>query len=95
MNKLELIAAMTKAADITSEAAERALNSFIASVTDALKKGEQVPLLNLGTFGVKAWPARKGRNPSTGKPMDIAAMTVAYFKVSTKLKEAVRDVKPQ
>jgi DNA-binding protein HU-alpha len=38
---------------------------------------------------VKKRAARVGRNPATGKPLNIAASKTVGFKVGSKLKEAI------
>jgi DNA-binding protein HU-beta len=80
MNKSELIAAMAKDAGITKAQAGLALDSFVNSVTAALKKGDKVSLIGFGTFSTSKRSARTGRNPQTGAEIQIAAKTVAKFK---------------
>ena len=60
MNKSELIDAIAASADIPKAAAGRALDAMIESVTDALKKDDQVVLVGFGTFSVKDRAARTG-----------------------------------
>lgn len=90
MNKAELIANVAEAADISKAAAGKALMGFQEAVTDSLQKGENVTLIGFGTFSTSDRAARTGRNPQTGKEMQIAARTVAKFKVGKKLAEAVK-----
>ncbi len=90
MNKAELVTSMAGTADISKGAAERALGGFLKAVTGSLQKGESVTLIGFGTFSVAERAARTGRNPQTGKEMQIAAKTVAKFKVGKKLAEAVK-----
>ncbi|MBD1107639.1 HU family DNA-binding protein [Pseudomonas amygdali pv. morsprunorum] len=73
MNKSELIDAIAASADIPKAAAGRALDAVIESVTGALKAGDSVVLVGFGTFSVTDRPARIGRNPQTGKTLEIAA----------------------
>ncbi len=89
MNKSELIDAIAEGADISKASAGRALDSVLDAVTDALKKGDQVSLVGFGTFAVKHRPARTGRNPQTGKEIQIAAANVPGFKAGKALKDAV------
>lgn len=89
MNKSELIDAIAASADISKAAAGRALDAVIDSVTDALKKGDQVALVGFGTFMVKERAARTGRNPQTGAPIQIAAAKIPGFKAGKALKDAV------
>lgn len=90
MTKAELVAAMAKASGSTKTAAEKALNSLISSVRDALKKGRRVTLMGFGTFAVGRRAARNGRNPRTGKIIKIPAAKVPRFKASRALKTAVK-----
>lgn len=90
MTKAEIVAAMAKASGSTKTAAEKALNSLISSVRDALKKGRRVTLVGFGTFAVGRRAARNGRNPRTGKIIKIPAAKVPRFKASRALKTAVK-----
>ncbi|MBN1254818.1 MAG: HU family DNA-binding protein [Deltaproteobacteria bacterium] len=90
MTKLELIDKIAKEAKIPRAAAERALNSFTASVTEVLKAGDKITLPSFGTFLVSNRSARKGRNPRTGEEIDIPAAKIPKFKVGKGLKDAVR-----
>tara|TARA_R100000306_G_scaffold62589_1_gene74890 strand:+ start:16258 stop:16530 length:273 start_codon:yes stop_codon:yes gene_type:complete len=89
VNKSELIDAVAESADLSKAAAGRALDAILDSVTDTLAKGDQVTLIGFGTFAVKERSARTGRNPQTGKAIDIAASKVPSFKPGKALKDAV------
>ncbi len=90
MTKAELIAAMAKDAGISKTAAGKALDSFMAGVTKALKKKSgKVTLVGFGTFSKIRRKARKGRNPQTGEPIKIKATNAVKFKAGKKLKDAV------
>ena len=89
MNKSELIDAIAEGADITKADASRALDAVVATITSALKSGDQVTLVGFGTFLVKERAARTGRNPQTGKEINIAAAKVPGFKAGKGLKDAV------
>lgn len=89
MNKSELIDAIASAADLTKADAGRALDAVLDTVTNALKSGDQVTLVGFGTFLVKERAARTGRNPQTGKEIEIAASKVPSFKPGKAIKDAV------
>lgn len=90
MTKAELVEAMAKDAKITKVAAAAALESFVASVTKALKKKDgKVTLVGFGTFQKTRRKARKGRNPQTGAAIKIKARNVVKFKPGKKLKDAI------
>lgn len=89
MNKSELIDRIAEAADISKAAAGRALEAVTESITETLKAGESLSLVGFGSFQVKSRAARTGRNPQTGKEIEIAASNVPSFKPGKQLKEAV------
>jgi len=90
MNKSELVDNMAGAAGISKAAAEKALTGMLDSITNALSKGDKVTLVGFGTFSVSQRAARQGRNPQTGKTINIDARKVARFKPGSKLSESVK-----
>lgn len=89
MNKTELVEAIAESADLTKAQASKALEAFIESVTETLKKGDKVTLIGFGTFETRERSAREGRNPQTGKTIQIPASTTPAFKAGKKLKDAL------
>ena len=89
MNKAELVGKIAGKSGLTKKDSEAALNAFIASVQEALVKKDKVQLIGFGTFEVKERSARKGRNPQTGKEIDIPASKNPVFKAGKALKDAV------
>ncbi len=90
MNKGDLIKKMAADAEITKNQANAALNSFMMCTSTALKKGERVTLVGFGTFGISKRSARKGRNPQTGKVIQIAARKVVRFRAGCELTKKVK-----
>jgi DNA-binding protein HU-beta len=89
MNKAELIESIANSAKISKADAGRALDSTIESISKALKKGDKVSLVGFGTFAVTKRAARTGRNPQTGKTIQIKAKKVAKFKAGSELASTV------
>jgi DNA-binding protein HU-beta len=89
MNKGQLVEVVAKALGSKS-AAEKAINSTLKAVTDALKKGDKVTLVGFGTFAVAKRAARTGRNPQTGKEIKIKAKKVPKFTAGKALKDTIR-----
>ena len=85
MNKAELIAQIAEDAGVSKTQANAALDSFVATVTKTLKKGDKVTLVGFGTFSVSKRAARTGRNPQTGATIKIKANKVAKFKAGKEL----------
>ena len=90
MTKAELVEKVAKDAGISKAAAAEALDSFIDGVVKAVKKGNKVALIGFGTFSVSKRKARTGRNPQTGKPIQIPARKVPKFSAGKTFKDAVR-----
>lgn len=89
MNKQELIAAVAAATDLSKAKAEEALNAVTSTITRELAAGNDVVLVNFGTFRVNTRAERPGRNPQTGAEIVIAAKTVPAFSAGKALKDAV------
>ena len=89
MNKGELIDEVAKVVS-TKKEAQVAVECVLSSITNALKKGEDVTLTGFGTFKVVKRKARKGRNPSTGEAIKIKATKAPKFTPGKSLKEAVK-----
>ncbi len=89
MNKTELIDQMATAADISKAAAGRALDAAVEAIKGALKAGDDVSLIGFGTFYVGERAARTGRNPRTGKTLEIKAAKSPKFRAGKGLKDAV------
>ncbi len=89
MNKAELVDAVAGAANLSKADAGRAVDAVVETITDALKKGQQVSVVGFGTFSVKHRSARSGRNPRTGDTIKIEASNVPGFKAGKALKDAV------
>ncbi len=89
MNKTGLIEVVAEQADLSKAAATRAVDAVVNAVTEALRDGEQVSLVGFGTFSVRERAARTGRDPRTGKSIQIKASKVPGFKSGKALKDAV------
>ncbi len=90
MNKAQLIDAMAEKAGLTKADAKKALDAFIDVTTDALKADDRVALVGFGSFALSKREARTGRNPQTGKAIEIPAKKVVKFKAGTELVNSVQ-----
>jgi DNA-binding protein HU-beta len=89
MNKAELVDAIATGTGLTKTKSAEVVESFVESITGALKKGDKVTLVGFGTFSTSKRKARKGRNPKTGAVINIAGKTVAKFKAGSELSKSV------
>ncbi|WP_275542311.1 HU family DNA-binding protein [Halorubrum sp. Eb13] len=81
---------------VSASDAERAIGAFVSVATEALKKGDRLSVDGgadesevFGTFSISKRSARTGRNPQTGKEIQIAAKNVVEFKTGAELSKAV------
>jgi DNA-binding protein HU-beta len=79
MNKSDLVNEIAAKADVTKKQADEILTAL----------GDKVTLVGFGVFEARQRQAREGRNPSTGKPIQIPATTVPAFSAGKVFKERV------
>ena len=89
MNKLDLIEALKKEADITKNEAVAVVKLFFNEMADALADGDRVEIRGLCTFYVKNYKGYTGRNPKTGEKVKIGSKKLPFFKCGKELKERV------
>jgi DNA-binding protein HU-beta len=89
VTKADLIEVMAEKANTSKAAAKRFLDTFTETVTETLQAGEKVTMVGFGTFSVSERKARKGRNPQTGKEIQIPGGNTPKFKPGKGLKEKV------
>ena len=87
MNQADLIAAVAEHASLTKADAGKAVEALVGTITEALKRGEEVRIAGFGTFGISERGA--GRNPQTGAPITIAASKAARFTAGKAVKDAL------
>jgi DNA-binding protein HU-beta len=90
MTKEELTEKVASTAGLSKADSARVIEVIMDSITNALKKGQRVTLVGLGTFKVSKRKARKGRNPQTGEEITIKAAKVPKFSAGKALKDAVK-----
>jgi DNA-binding protein HU-beta len=93
VNKMELASALAEATDSSRAEATRVIDALFSVengiISKALRNGDKVQITGFGSFETKKREARKGRNPRTGKEINIAASTSAAFRIGKRLKDAL------
>ena len=75
---------LAERADLT-----KAVEALVGTITEALKRGEEVRIAGFGTFGISERGERQGRNPQTGAPITTAASKAARFTAGKAVKDAL------
>ncbi len=89
MNKLLLIEALKKETGLSKSEAAAVVNIFFDDMTTALTTGDRVEIRGLCSFYVKQYKAYTGRDPKTGRPVQVGSKKLPFFKCGKKLKERV------
>ncbi|WP_010297480.1 HU family DNA-binding protein [Candidatus Odyssella thessalonicensis] len=89
MNKTDLIKAAADQCGMSQNTVSQVFDAVLKTITDTLKKKEEVNLPGFGKFKITERAARKGRNPQTGAEINIAASNSPVFTAGKGLKDAV------
>ncbi len=90
MNKAELIEEVRTETGLTKKISREAIDAIVSAIIDSLAREERVTLVGFGTLQVMKRKARRGRNPQTGKELQIPAKKVPKFKPGKGLRERVK-----
>ncbi|MBA6057987.1 HU family DNA-binding protein [Pseudomonas juntendi] len=90
MNKAELIAQVAVRAELSQAKAQKVVDAFIDGIKASLSTHTHVVLVDFGMFKTVARAARVGRNPQSGKPLEIPPATIVKFRAGKRLKDAVQ-----
>ena len=89
MTKSDLIMKLVVKEHLTEKLATEIVNLVFDGFTNALKKGDRIEIRGFGSFVVRKYGAYKGRNPKTGKVVDVKPKRLPFFKVGSELKKRV------
>lgn len=89
MNKEELVQEVAKKTKTTQKEAAEIITTTIDVISRTVAKGKKVTLVGFGTFEARKRAARTGRNPQTGKEIQIPAKKVPVFSAGKKFREMV------
>jgi DNA-binding protein HU-beta len=90
MNKNDLIAKVATETQMTKADCQRVIEATLELAKKSVKKGEEVRLIGFGTFIRAKRNARKGRNPQTGKEIQIKAHWVPRFRPGKEFKDYLK-----
>jgi DNA-binding protein HU-beta len=89
MTKAEFVAKVAEKTELKKVDAEKVVNAFLETISEALKAGEKITFTGFGSFEVTERAAREARNPQTGEKMQLKASKAPKFKAGKGLKDAV------
>ena len=89
IGKTELIAQLAKSTGKSQKETAEVVNATLDAIRDALKVGDEVRLVDFGSFVVKTSAARTGVNPQTRAKIQVQAKQRVRFSPGKALSEAV------
>lgn len=89
MTKDDLVLLIHERTGFSKVESAEILEEILDLLKERLADGDHVKLSGFGKFQVSQKRARKGRNPITGKEIEISARRVLTFKPSQKLRKAL------
>lgn len=89
MNKAELVEATARQAGTTKKDADAILTAALDVIMTAVSTGDKVTLVGFGSFEARHRKGTTGRDPRSGKQIDIPARTVPAFSAGKVFKEKV------
>ncbi len=92
MNKAKLTKRVSERMNIPSITAKVIVDTIFDSMRETLKKGGRIDIRGFGTFVVRQYRGYKGRNPKTGKSVDVPPKKLPFFKVGKELKEMLNNM---
>ena len=91
MTKQEFVEKVADRSGLSRRDAAKAVDAVLDSITDALKRGEEVSFTGFGKFSTQRRAERQGVNPrNPTQKVTIPAATVPKFSAGSTLKQSVR-----
>ena len=92
MTKSDLITLLATKNNLTEVNAARIVNLIFDGFKDALVKGDRIEIRGFGSFVMRDYESYTGRNPKTGKEVEVKPKRVPFFKVGKELKALINSV---
>ena len=89
MNKLDLIKMLKSETGLTKKESAAVVDLFFNEMAEALASGDRVEIRGLCSLYVQEYKGYTGRNPKTGKEVQINPKKLPFFKCGKYLKERV------
>ena len=89
MTKADIIESVYEKVGFSKKESAEIVELVFDTLKETLERGDKVKILGFGNFIVRFKKARVGRNPQTGKEIEISARRVLTFRPSQVLKAAL------
>jgi integration host factor subunit beta len=92
MTKSDLITLLATKENLTEVQAARIVSLIFDGFKDALAKGDRIEIRGVGSFVMREYKTYTGRNPKTGKEVEVKPKRLPYFKVGKELKDLINII---
>jgi len=89
MTKSTLIQTLSQETNLPKSKSTQVVELFFDSMSNALASGDRVEIRGFCSFYVKDYKGYTGRNPKTGKSIQMKPKKLPFFKCGKELKEGV------
>ncbi|MBZ4329458.1 integration host factor subunit alpha [Corallococcus interemptor] len=94
MTKADIIEGVYEKVGFSKKESAEIVELVFDTVKETLERGDKIKISGFGNFQVRQKKARVGRNPQTGKEIEISARRVLTFRPSQVLKSALNGEAP-
>ena len=92
MTKSELIEILVaKSNGLSQIDAHLAVNIVVNYMSATLASGERIEIRGFGSFSLRHFAARQGRNPKTGETVQLLPRAMVHFKPGLEMRERVNN----
>lgn len=91
MTKADIIEGVYEKVGFSKKESAEIVELVFDTVKETLERGDKIKISGFGNFQVRYKKARIGRNPQTGKEIEISARRVLTFRPSQVLKAALNS----
>ena len=92
MTKADIIESIYKKVGFSKKESAEIVEMVFDTVKETLERGEKIKISGFGNFIVRDKKSRVGRNPQTGKEIEISARRVLTFRASQVLKNVLNGL---
>jgi integration host factor subunit beta len=89
MKKSDVILALSEREGLREQEAFQIVNMVFSGFTETLRQGGRIEIRGFGSFAVRDYSPYLGKNPKTGKRVEVGPKKLPYFKVGKELKARI------
>ncbi|MCX7990456.1 MAG: integration host factor subunit beta [Proteobacteria bacterium] len=89
MKKSDVISELSRELNLSQKKANEVVDFIFEKMREAIENNNRIEIRGFGTFYVKSYKPRKGRNPKTGEIVSVPPKRLPFFKMGKELKKSL------